>query len=104
MEELSQEYLKPIEEYYIEDIPNTNGADESFDYFVLYNSNGWKRLEEYAISIKEALIVSTKYKGENESLASYGAKRLACDSTIDAIDNMLSYVKNNAETYNPDKK
>jgi hypothetical protein len=81
-----------------------NNGNEAYDYFVLYHSNGWKRLEEYAISIKEALEYSSKQKLPEESLESYAAKRMSADSTISFIDNMLNQVKVSSESYDQNKK
>lgn len=96
-----------IQEFFtaVEDMQSTKQENkEGYDYFILYHSNGWKRLEEYAISIKEALEYSSKQKLPEESLESYAAKRMSADSTIDFIDNMLNQVKVSAESYDQDKK
>lgn len=103
MDDLPQD----IQEFFtaVEDMqPTKQENKEAYDYFILYHSNGWKRLEEYAISVKEALASSSKEKSPEESLESYAAKRMAADSTIDFIDKMLNQVKVIAESYNQDKQ
>lgn len=95
-----QEFFNTVEDMQ----PTKQENKEAYDYFILYHSNGWKRLEEYAISIKEALEYSSKQKLPEESLESYAAKRMSADSTIDFIDNMLNQVKVSAESYDQDKK
>ena len=86
-----------------EQVQSNSNDNEAYDYFILANSNGWKRLEEYLISQRDFLIESTKIKNPSEDLASYGAKRLAVDSTVDFVNGIMSYVKVNAELYDQNK-
>jgi hypothetical protein len=106
MEEYNTDYLpEGVQEFLdVSEEINKVSDNEAYDYFILYNSNGWKRLQEYVISIKEAVIYSSKQKLPEESLESYGASRMASDRIVDVIDNMINQVKVSAESYEQDKK
>lgn len=94
-----QDFFTVVEEQ--KNIPTQD--NEAYDYFILYNSNGYKRLEQY---IKEVILATTeasKLKLPEESLESYAAKRLASDAIVDTLENLQRHIKASADSYDQNK-
>jgi len=67
---------------------------------MLGNSKGWEQIQNYIEAIRENSINLSKIKKPEESLESYGAKRLAADAVYDALTSVLNFVEASKEEYN----
>lgn len=106
MEEIFEDMPQDVQDFFavVNEQNMANQDKEAFDYFSLYHSNGWARLKEYIKSLKKTIAYSSKEKAPEESLESYAAKRLSADAVTDILDNLIGYVKYNAENYEATKK
>jgi len=102
MEDLPQD----IQDFYttIEEQKNTPTQDnEAYSYFILYNSDGYKRLDQYIKEVILATVEASKLKSPQESLESYAAKRLASDAIVDTLETLQRHIKASADSYDQNK-
>lgn len=99
---MEEDYLpNPFE--MISDIENTESdkiVNKELEHLnILANSNGWKLVEDFIQSLKVSIVYSAKVKAQEESLESYGAKRLSADAIEDTLDRIIEFVNSAKQTY-----
>lgn len=101
MEDLPQD----IQDFYtaVEEQKLVSQDNEAYDYFILANSNGYKRLEQYMKEVILATVEASKLKLPQENLESYAAKRLAADAIVDTLEILQRHIKASADSYDQNK-